>query len=410
MYYITPNLIIEYHQSMLADEVRTQSFLRAILKSVRPGDVVLDIGCGTGVLSLFACMAGARRAYAVEQGPVIELAKAICRQNGFQDRITFLNDWSTNIELPEPVDVIVTETIGNIGFEEGILGWILDTKQRLLAEGGRIIPRSVELVVVPVESPNDYACLNSWSPNFYTLDFSPGRLVAANNLLWTDLSTQSFLSDPASVVCLETARVTGVDFGDETSFIVKRTGQLHGLGGWFVAELTPGQTVSNQPPNQTPSWSHVFLPLVRPLPVTAGDRLRVRIQAHSNAAQWQWQVCVQHGANGNVTVWDAIQADQTTLSGQLLAPAHLRALDYTPVRTAAGEVDLFILQLMDGSRSLEQIARRTATKFHTYFSSFDHAVEHVGSVIEYYGRWAINEVVREEPPIPGSSWQELDAL
>ena len=108
MYDITPNLTIEYHHSMLTDEVRTQSFLRAVLKTVKPGDVVLDLGCGTGILSYFACMSGAKRVYAVEQGPVIELAKAICWQNGYQNKVLFLNDWSTNIELPEPVDVIVT--------------------------------------------------------------------------------------------------------------------------------------------------------------------------------------------------------------------------------------------------------------------------------------------------------------
>ena len=77
MYDDTTLQIIEYHLSMLIDEVRTTSFLRAILGAVKPGDVVLDMGCGTGVLSYFACIAGARRVYAVEQGPIIELAKAI---------------------------------------------------------------------------------------------------------------------------------------------------------------------------------------------------------------------------------------------------------------------------------------------------------------------------------------------
>ena len=130
---------------MLIDEVRTTRFLRAILGAVKPGDVVLDMGCGTGVLSYFACIAGAKRVYAVEHESIIELAKAICGHNGFQERVIFINDWSTNIEMPEPVDVIITETIGNLGFEEGILGWIIDAKKRYLTEGGRIIPRSIEV-------------------------------------------------------------------------------------------------------------------------------------------------------------------------------------------------------------------------------------------------------------------------
>ena len=115
---------LDYHRSMLGDKVRMESYLQAILKAVKPGDVVLDIGSGTGILAYFACLAGAKKVYAVEQDPLVGLAETICRQNGFQDRVIFLNDWSDQVELPEPVDGILTETLGNIGFEEGILGWI----------------------------------------------------------------------------------------------------------------------------------------------------------------------------------------------------------------------------------------------------------------------------------------------
>ena len=104
--------------SMLVDKARTKGFLRAILKTVKPGDVVLALGSDTGILAYFACISGARRACAIEQRPIIELARAICRHNGFHYRVVFLNDWSTHVDPPEPVDVIVTETIGNVGFEE----------------------------------------------------------------------------------------------------------------------------------------------------------------------------------------------------------------------------------------------------------------------------------------------------
>lgn len=69
---------------------------------MRPGDVVLDLGCGTGILGLLACRAGAARVYAVDEGKVIAIAKALARANGVADRITFIEGHSTRISLSEP--------------------------------------------------------------------------------------------------------------------------------------------------------------------------------------------------------------------------------------------------------------------------------------------------------------------
>jgi len=86
--------------------------------------------------------------YTVEQGPIIAAAKLICRHNGFQDRVRFINDWSDKIDLPEKIDLIIIETVGNLAFEEGILGWITDAKKRFLEKGGQIIPKTLELVIL----------------------------------------------------------------------------------------------------------------------------------------------------------------------------------------------------------------------------------------------------------------------
>ncbi len=179
---------------MLIDEVRTNSFLSALLQTVKAGDVVLDIGSGTGVLACFACQAGAKHVYAIEQGPIIGLAREICARNDLQDRVTFINDWSTNTRLPEPVDLLVTETIGNIGFEEGILRWALDARKRFLRQDARIIPRTVEMFAVPIESEEDYEMVDKWAQHYYALDFSPLHTFAASNLLWIDLLPKMFLS------------------------------------------------------------------------------------------------------------------------------------------------------------------------------------------------------------------------
>ena len=73
----TASIALDFHHSMLSDGTRTNAFLEAILRTVTVGDVVVDIGAGTGVLSLFACLAGARKVYAIEQGPVLDVAREL---------------------------------------------------------------------------------------------------------------------------------------------------------------------------------------------------------------------------------------------------------------------------------------------------------------------------------------------
>jgi protein arginine N-methyltransferase 1 len=375
---------LEYHRLMLADKVRMRSFLRAILKVVEPGDVVLDIGSGTGILAFFACMAGARRVYAVEQDPIVELAMAICEHNGFQDRVVFLNEWSDQVELPEPVNVIVTETIGNIGFEEGILGWIIDAKKRLLAQNGRIIPRSIELTMVPIEIPDEYDLLHDWTEQPYTLDFSPAWTKVANNLLWISLQPKMYLSQPASLIQAEPAEAESADIVGEGVFIAGRDGMVQGLGCWFKAELVAGISISNGSDMDGSSWTQILLPLERPISASTGDQLHIRIQASANGSHWQWQV-----SNGDSP---SVQNGQSTQLGQLQRPANRDDLLNRPARNEYGEIDLFILKMMDGSTTVEEITKRTLDTFPLQFSSFEDVLKQVQLVSEYYGGKAHGDI------------------
>lgn len=389
MYDDTSLQMLEFHRSMLDDRVRTGSFLKAILKTVNPGDVVLDLGCGTGVLSYFACMAGAKRVYAVEQGPIIELAKSICQHNGFQDQVTFYNDWSTHVDLPEEVNVIITETIGNLGFEEGVLGWVLDAKKRFLAEEGRIIPQSIEMVLVPTENPEYHEDVNIWNQELYSLDFSPAHSLAVNNLLWADWSTGDlFLSKPASLVNIDLKQIENTDFSEQVSFVAQRDGLLHGLGGWFSAELTPGLTISNAPPNQTPSWNQTFFPIERQFKVSAGDCILVEVKVRDNAGHWEWLITVDGSSYGSPVSPGGSRFVGKSSSGRLRSPVHQSSPDHMPVRTEEAEVDLLILGLMDGATALGEIACQAAAQYPAYFTDYEGALEYAARLSEDYARWA----------------------
>jgi hypothetical protein len=231
------------------------------------------------------------------------------------------------------------------------------------------------MILVPVENSRDYANIESWGQRFYSLDLSPARSVAANHLLWAELSPDSFLSEPASLVCVTLAGVESGDIGGEVTFAVKRDGVLHGIGGWFNADLAPGVRLTNAPPLKTLSWNQAFLPLERPLAVRAGDHLGVEIQTSSNAAQWRWGV-----------TREVIDSEGSSLRGELLASPNGRSPDDTPARNEEGDVDLLILKMMDGATPIGEIARQVIARFPRQFTSLEHALEYVYDLSDDFGR------------------------
>jgi len=318
MYDLTSFQILDYHNSMLSDEARLTSYLKAILQTVQAGDLVLDIGSGTGILTYFACMAGAQHVYAVEQGPVINLARQICRENGLEERITFIKSWSHEIELPEPVDVVITETIGNAGFEEGILGWIFDARKRHLKPGGQIIPSRLALWIVPVEIPREYDFIDSWSEEQFTFNYAAAHTLAANNLHYISLSTKQMMAESACIFQFNLAEDEANDFEGVVTFTAARDGCIHGIGGWFQAEICPGILLSNQPPNQVPSWHHVLFPLTRPVQVMKNEQVRVAIKSQANATHWQWRADLPYkDLTNGISHSTQLEWSQSTQKGSL---------------------------------------------------------------------------------------------
>ena len=130
------------------------------------------------------------------------------------------------------------------------------------------------------------------------------------------------------------------------------------------------------------------MPLERPLPVSAGDRLQVQIQAHGNSAQWQWQATAHNRENGTSAGQNG--SVHTTGDGQLRSSS-LYSAKIKPLRTQNGEIDLFILSLMDGTRPAAAIARQAVDRFPLHMTGIEQALERVSSLAVYYSRWEGSE-------------------
>jgi precorrin-6B methylase 2 len=279
---------LKYHRSLLADPVRTNAYRAAIEATVRPGDVVVDLGCGTGILSFFACRAGAARVYAIDELPVIELARAVAKDNGFDDRIVFLQQSSYDVAIPEPVDVLITETIGNNGFDEQILSAAAHAKKFWLRDAAAIIPAAVELHAAPVSLPDLHDAHALWTTQPYGIDYSRLAGYALNAFHPMVIAPEQLLA-PGTVLARAMIGEDVPTIRGTTTTTITRDAMLHGLAVWFRASLTASITITNAPPNECRSWKQSFFPIAVPLPVHRGDTITFSIQTH-DGLEWRWRL------------------------------------------------------------------------------------------------------------------------
>lgn len=278
------------HVTMLDDRRRTRAYREAIRRQVTAGDVVVDIGAGSGVLAAFAAQAGARHVYACEQTAMADVARSLLDRNGFGDMASVNECDLGSLTLAEPADVLTSEALGDDPFGEHLLAMIIDARQRLLKPDARLIPRGVAVEVLPLSVPRDErnatrltpARLRRWRTD-YGLDFAvleePAALTPrrvkrrpADVRAWPRLGPAVRVAD----VDLHTVSSRVVE-GDATVEIARR-GTLSGLFLYFVADLGAGVTLSEHPDEAAPTdhWSQLLFVLPEPRSVVRGDRIRVR--------------------------------------------------------------------------------------------------------------------------------------
>jgi protein arginine N-methyltransferase 1 len=235
------------HYGYLSDRRRMAAYERALGEVVHSGSVVADLGCGTAALGMLACRAGAARVYAVDRGPIIELARELVRANGLEDRVVLLRGRSTRIELPEPVDVVVADQMGPFGLGAGLLSSFADAEQRWLREGGVTIPAALELWVAPVSHLAGHERVTFWSsrPQGIVLDAVRPRAASAPQVV--SLGEPALLAGGACALRFASPWKRSGRRHSEVELRCRRAGTLHGLVGWFAAELSSQVRISNGP-------------------------------------------------------------------------------------------------------------------------------------------------------------------
>jgi protein arginine N-methyltransferase 1 len=143
---------------MLKDEVRTISYRNAILhnRHLFRNKVVLDVGCGTGILSMFAAQAGAKMVIGVDMSNIIHSAREIVKANHLEDKVILLQGKMEEVVLPvDKVDVIISEWMGYFLLYESMLDTVLYARDRYLVPGGLIFPDRATINIATLED-SDY--------------------------------------------------------------------------------------------------------------------------------------------------------------------------------------------------------------------------------------------------------------
>jgi len=231
------------HEEMLKDSIRTRAYMNAIIQNSHlfRDKVVLDVGCGTAILSMFAAKAGARLVIGVDCSKIIQQAREIVNQNGFGDRIVLIKGKMEEIQLPvEKVDIIISEWMGYFLLYESMLPTVLYARDRYLVPNGLIFPDKASLFLAAIED-EDYRRkkIDFWD-NVYGFDMSTIKHIALAEPLVDVVEQSAVISDSVKILDLDLLTCTNEDLSFVSSFSLKfkRNDYCHALIAYFDCHFT----------------------------------------------------------------------------------------------------------------------------------------------------------------------------
>ncbi|MFL5617820.1 MAG: 50S ribosomal protein L11 methyltransferase [Gemmatimonadaceae bacterium] len=363
---------MEEYARMLADPVRASAYLTAVRETVRPGMVVADIGAGPGVLGVYAATLGARRVFLVEPDASVNAARGLAIENGVADRVEVIRAPSTDTELPERADVIVSDLRGVTPFHGRHLESAADMRRRLLAPAGVCIPRRDRVYSALVEDDALYArSVGAWSGLTDTLAHESLTALMANGWFRARATGAQLLSEPAPFVTLD-YELPAPAFQARWDAHATRDGTAHGLLLWFDTDLTNRIALSNAPTAPPALYGQAFFPFRPAFAMQRGDRLRLDLRAVLAGDDYAWTWAARDDSGGRVVRHSTLQS--LPLDPEALARRSERC---APRRSPDGEILRVLLDAADGRTTFGELAALLHERFAERFPTTQAALEYV---------------------------------
>ena len=287
------------HAAMLADRSRNEALAKAIRAVVGPGDIVVDVGAGSGLLAMLAARAGAKRVYALECNVMAEAAKHLVKQNGYAGVIQVIRTMSFNWDPPEQADVVLCETLGFSALEENFRPTMVDARRRMLRKGGILLPNHIAVLAVPVGLEGTVPDLCA-SDTIFELDFSLLAAAFRKSYQRAYVPYEAELATPSVLFSLDCyqMRDTGI-LSNQVCFKIARDGMLTGFALWFDACLADGIHMNSRGPDTTNHWGQTYMPLPEKQPVETGTEVifNLEINDMNSNIQLAWDTALNPVGN-----------------------------------------------------------------------------------------------------------------
>lgn len=290
-YYFDSYAHFGIHEEMLKDTVRTRSYMNSILQNsfLFKDKIVLDIGCGTGILSMFAAKAGAAHVYAIECSSIADQAKQIVKDNGFDDVVTIVHGKAEEVTLPvDKVDIIISEWMGYFLLYESMLDTVIYARDKWLAPGGLVFPDTCRLLVTAIEDGEyRHDKIDFWD-NVYGFNMRVIKELALAEPLVDSVNPDQVVADEA---LLRTFDITTMSKEDATftapfKLTATKNDYVHALVAYFDVSFGACHKpvrFSTSPGSRATHWKQTVFYLEDTLTVCEGEELSGTLSCKPNA-------------------------------------------------------------------------------------------------------------------------------
>jgi len=266
------------------------SYRKAIIENQHlfKNKIVLDVGCGTGILSMFAAKAGAKHVYAVDCSDIIHQAKQIINDNGFKDQITLIQEKVEDLKLPCKVDIILSEWMGYFLLYESMLNTVICARDNFLKPGGILMPDKANLYIAGIEDAEyKQEKIEFWN-NVYGFNMTCIKKIAYREPLVDTVEPSAQTTTACKFFSVDLNTVKSEDLSFKTPFICKATRDdyMHALIAWFDVEFSRCHKpviISTAPSSPYTHWKQTVFYLEDLLSVSQGDVVSGTVSCKPNS-------------------------------------------------------------------------------------------------------------------------------